>query len=346
MKRLKAFLFAMIAVFALTSASAKTLEPIEQSKLFDNTYIEVTVGDDAKVHSWHNNGITSGLRVGKYLTPAFGLEVEFNALFNDFYKNLDAHRLGLNGVLNVRNLGGYDGVRHVFDPEAFVGLGWERNYRFGHTNHLYTTMGLKLNFNTSSHVTLSLIPTLNYVLSPSPIQYNINRADLGVAVGLTYRFGSGFKLCNNKYTQAEYDALMEENAHLAKLLAQKPMEVTIKEVLTETVVETVDNTIFPTVGFECGKYAVLPTNALNIKDIAEYMLESNSKYTLTGYASVEGPELLNQNLSLDRANALKEALVGYGVNPDNLVVVAGGPTTQFGDEYIYNRVVIVEETAD
>lgn len=342
MKKLKTFLIALVAMFAISSASAKDLQPLEQSNFLENTYVEAQVGYDWNVNSWHGNGMTTGVRVGKFLTPQFGLELEYNLMFQDFYKSLPGARLGANALLNLNTLGGYTGKQYLVDVTPFVGLGWQRNFHVP-SNGLYTKFGVHLDFNTSKHFAIVLTPNLNYNIYPAPMQFNSRRADLGVDVGVKYTFGS-FKTCNKKYTQSEYDellaaadALYVENQKLFEL-ANKPAVVNI---VKETLTETIEVPIFPVVGFDCGSAEILPTNQLNINEMASYMQNLGGKYLISGYASMEGPEALNMNLSQERAEALKQALVDAGVNGDNISIDFYGPTEKFGNEYVLNRVAIV-----
>lgn len=342
MKRIKTILFALMAMITV-SVSAKELAPLEQPKFSDGLYIGAGVGYDWNVNEWHGNGATANFRVGKMIVPQFGLELEYNALFDDFYKKLPAGRVGMNAVLNLNTLGGYTGKHYILDVNPFLGLGWQRNY-CDRSNDMYTKMGVHLNFNTSKHFAIVISPTLVYNLTNGPLQYDSRRADFGVEVGVQYTFG-GFKLSNKKYTQAQYDEVLyeldrlgHENLRLQEL-ANKPAVVSVvKEVITEKV----ETPIFPSIGFDCGSANILPTNQLNINEMASYINNLGGSYKIYGYASVEGPETLNNNLSLERAKNLKEALVTAGVDENKLQIEGCGPTEKFGGEYILNRVAIVE----
>ena len=70
---------------------------------------------------------------------------------------------------------------------------------------------------------------------------------------------------------------------------------------------------------------------------------SDSKYVINGYAdSATGTPSINQKLSLERAQAVKDLLVKkYGISADRLSITAGGGVDKFGKP-ILNRVVLVE----
>lgn len=76
-----------------------------------------------------------------------------------------------------------------------------------------------------------------------------------------------------------------------------------------------------------------------IKDLAEFMKSNNKTYVISGYASVEGTKEFNQKLSEQRADAIKDQLIKFGVSPDQLETRAFGATDEFGTKP-FNRIVI------
>lgn len=343
MKKFKLILFSLLVAVGVMSA-----QPIAQSRFFDETYFRANVGYDWNVDHWHGLGVTNGVAIGKMITPQVGVELDYTMYFQDFYKSINAGRLGMNFLVNLNTLGGYHGHRNLVEVTPFVGLGWQRVY--GLTNNMYSNFGFYIDFNTSSAFAISVTPRFNCIMTPSIYSKN---TDFGVEVGIKYRFKNhygtrNFVLCNNKYTQEQMDmiiakanALHKENEALQAELAKKPQVVT--NTVVETVVEQVTTPILPSIGFNCGQSTLLGTNLLNLKDIADYMIASEVSYTITGYASMEGPETFNKTLSLERAQAVRNALLELGVHPENLTVVGNGPTEQFGSDYQYNRVVIITE---
>lgn len=62
-----------------------------------------------------------------------------------------------------------------------------------------------------------------------------------------------------------------------------------------------------------------------------------SSVVVNGYASVEGDENFNLNLSQDRASAVADYLVSRGVSSSRIRAVGHGETSQFGSSYEPNR---------
>ena len=72
------------------------------------------------------------------------------------------------------------------------------------------------------------------------------------------------------------------------------------------------------IGFEFDS-SVLKTESYSTLDkLAKELRDSNGTVTLDGYASAEGTEDYNLNLSKDRANAVKQYLVNAGVSASNI----------------------------
>lgn len=348
MKNFITKLFCSIAAAVLLTFGASAQTAIEKPAFLDNTYIGVTVGADAQVHDWDFNGTTAGVRVGKMVTSHFGLEVVGQARFNDFYKRINSHRVGLNALGNLNGLF-FDGKRDVVEFSPYVGIGWQRNYagnkRFApNTNDMYTAMGVYIDFNVSDNVFLTVAPQIAYVLTGPKMQYNINRADIGVTIGAAYRFGNYFKLCDKRYTQAEWDELNDRinQLHEANLALSHALEACeSKPAVVSEVGITEIVPVFPNIGFEQGSAKILGTNLLNLKDIAEFINKTDCRYSVVGFASMEGTEQFNQELSVARAKAVAKALIDFGVSADRLDVGGQGATDQFGPEHEFNRVVIV-----
>lgn len=348
---MKKFLLAMICALALTfGASAQA---IKQDRFFDETYIGVTVGYDSNVHPWDETGMVSGLRVGKFFTPQVGFEFEGQANFQDFYKRILTSRVGGNALVNLNYLGGYTG-QNVVEFVPFVGVGWQRDYTY-YTNAMYTKMGLYVNFNLNKALYLSVVPSIGYVLSPE-MQYNVNKADLGLAVGLTYRFKNShgthnFALCDKVYSEEDFDlinsevnrlrqindGLLADNVQLTQALAAALAVQPTTQTVTETV--TVTEPVFATIGFTNNSANINPIYNLNVETIAKYLKDTDKNVEIVGYASENGDPNYNIQLSLRRATTVMNALTKAGVPAERLTAVGKGATTEFGEAYDLNRTV-------
>ena len=116
----------------------------------------------------------------------------------------------------------------------------------------------------------------------------------------------------------------------------------VREVVLEKNVET-PVYLLTSPYFVCGESYLDATADVVLDMLAERITSNDKTYTITGYASLEGSETFNQNLSLQRAETVRDGLVERGVEPNRLTVVVGGPTDKFGKSYELNRTVIVKE---
>ncbi len=131
----KLFLLLTAAVFAVQGVSAQAVE--ESKTFFDNWYVGVNGGVAAPMthHSvFKNINPQAGLRVGRCITPVFGLAVEGEAVFgNKPYKKFGTavqySQVNVLGTTNLSNwFGGYKGEPRVFEVVAIYGMGWATRY--------------------------------------------------------------------------------------------------------------------------------------------------------------------------------------------------------------------------
>ena len=81
---------------------------------------------------------------------------------------------------------------------------------------------------------------------------------------------------------------------------------------------------------------------INIKEIANFAKENNSKVLVTGYAdSATGNDEINNRLSQERADAVVEELVKLGVDRDNIETAAKGGVADL-EPAPYNRRATVQ----
>ena len=122
-------------------------------------------------------------------------------------------------------------------------------------------------------------------------------------------------------------------------------ELTAAKESEPKVVNVVEYVVSPiAIFFPIGQSRLTDKDLINIGNFAEIVKKSGKKYKIMGSAdSATGSRRINQKLSEDRANAVYNALVNkFGVNPQQLEVIAKGDKNEPFDKPILNRVVILE----
>jgi len=76
--------------------------------------------------------------------------------------------------------------------------------------------------------------------------------------------------------------------------------------------------------FEFDSYVLKTSSYPTLDKVSQDLRDSNGNLTLAGYASAEGTEAYNMQLSKDRANAVKNYLVNSGVDANKVEVVGYG----------------------
>ena len=336
---MKKFIFSMV-MFMMTVFSMNAQVAYEAPKLFDNVYVGVQGGVTTPLdfNSVFPLNSVAGLKVGKQLTPVFGVEAEGNVFFNDnnfirwtntFVKGTN---VGLNGTVNLTNLfAGYNGAPRTFEVKTNTGLGWVHYWNAGNLNGITGKTALDFDFNlgkTKAH-TISVTPGVFWNLMPTryhDFKFDKRAAQLGVMVGYTYHF----KTSNGTHVFKLYDVGGMERtiADLNAELAKKPGEV-VKEVrVVSKDVETVNETYV----VQFAQNSSLLTG--EFMDVLN-KIPTNVKVDVVGSASVEGTAAYNKKLSEDRANAVASYLRDRGVTVCNVsgVGATNGPTS--------NRLVVV-----
>ncbi len=89
---------------------------------------------------------------------------------------------------------------------------------------------------------------------------------------------------------------------------------------------------FSNIQFEFNS-GVLKTTAYPILDkaVIEMKKDPSVKFSLKGYASAEGTDAHNKELSVDRANAVKTYLINSGISADNLTASGYGEANPVAD---------------
>lgn len=377
----KVFFTLAVVAMAAQTISAQT---VEKSKLTDNWYIGVNGGVNAKTsHTalFKNLNPSASLRIGRNLTPVFGLAAEGEAYFNNKgseFRPLGTAVKGINvsllGTTNFSNFfGGYTGSPRVFEIIGVYGLGWGHAFHTASNtgvdkNMMTSKLGLDLTFNLGEAKAWQIYvePNITYGLNTGDkMQVNVNNSALGVLLGLNYKFGNSNGTHNFKFAelrnQSEIDALNDKINELRADNSNKDNTIghdrrTIADLQAQlaaaknykptVVVNETKNVLQPTVIFQQGKSTIDAAQYASISMIATYMNNhKKAKILIKGYASPEGSIELNQKLSEARAQAVKDALVKrYKISEGRLTTQGMGATDKLFDEVDFNRVATFTDT--
>lgn len=344
---MKKIIFIVTLLLSVFTVNAQTA--VQTSKLLDNTYVGVQAGVNSPLSFNQIFPVNeyAGIRVGKNLTPVFGLNVDAGVTFNDhanghtngIVNHFASHavvntvNVGLNGTINLMNLfGGYKGSPRLFEVSTVTGLGWSHIYNktAGITNTLdgdefVAKTGADFAFNLGKKKAWQIYaePSVVWNLTngtTDDVRFNKDHAYLQLLVGVNYKF----KTSNGTHNFKVYDiaAMNDEINSLRSELAKKPKEV------VKTVTNTVDNRTF-VIFFAQNSDELTPT-------AKEVLDKISGTVDVTGFASPEGTSKYNLKLSERRANVVANYLKNKGVTVNNIIGLGvQGKAT--------NRVVIVNK---
>lgn len=327
---------------------------------------------------------TATLIVGKNFTPVFGLRAEGVVRFNchgadrsecrwvgtgKFVNGLDVNLLG---TFNLNNLfAGYKGEPRKLEFIALYGFGWSHAFYGNHTNAINSKAGLDIALNLGSKKQWQIFvePSITYAMQgygylafAQPFQYNLNRANLDLKAGIIYKLptsnGTHNFAIEQLRDQAEIDALNAQinglrgdldaanNANAQKDAQIAQLKKALADCENKPVVEAKAANLQPSVIFRQGKSVIDRAQEANVEMIAKYMQNNkDAKVKISGYASPEGPAELNQKLSEQRAEAVKNMLVKkYKISADRLTTEGLGATDKLFDEVEFNRVALFNDT--
>lgn len=354
-------------IMALTMMfTANAQVATENSNVFDNTYIGIGVGATTPLNfnSFFPVNTTAGIKLGKELTPVFGLEIEGMAVFGDnFWRDgvnasiptkgrfnvhtngsintfIKATNVGLNGVINLSNLlCGYQGTPRIFEIKTNTGLGWLHYfgtyspnaplggwYVTSNRNALVakTAVDFAFNLGKTKANTITVSPGIYWNLSESGA-IQFNKTYAQFGVMVGYTYH--FKTSNGTYSFKTYDvgAMTDEINRLNDELNKKPKEVEVIKYVDRVVNNYNAPVITKETVFFAFDSAELDANAKETLD----KLGQNCVYVVRGYASNEGSTEYNKALSLKRANTVANYLRNRGARVDTVegLGVVFGPTT-------------------
>ena len=345
---------------------------------------EHTYSGNKKFGSFKAFNPTATIIVGKNFTPVFGLRAEGVVRFNahgascengysgtcKFVNGLDVNMLG---TFNLNNLiAGYKGEPRKLEFIALYGFGWSHAFYGNHANGINSKAGLDiaLNLGAKKQWQFFVEPSITYLMqgynmpmvNATPFEYNLNRANLDLKFGVIYKLktsnGTHNFAIEQLRDQAEIDALNAQinglrgdldaanNANAQKDAQIAQLKKALADCENKPVVEAKAANLQPSVIFRQGKSVIDKAQEANVEMIAKYMKNNkDAKIKISGYASPEGPAELNQKLSEQRAEAVKNMLVKkYKVEADRLTTEGLGATDKLFDEVEFNRVALFNDT--
>ena len=333
---MKKIILMLMMAFVAVTVNAQTA--VQTTKVLDNTYIGLEGGLATPLTFDHVFPLnpTATLRFGKLFTPVVGAELEGTGWFGSHAAGSAQARfdgethnafrgmyLGVNGLVNLSNLLlDYNGEPRNFELSTVVGLGWVHMFTPNQSDHYNNHLGAKtgldfaFNFGAEKQHTLSIRPSVLWNVSLpgnsiGQLALNKHGAQLHIGVGYTYHF----KTSNGTRHFKVYDvgALQREINYLRENLEKKPTEV-VKE--REVVKEVVKTTVAGN-----GEYVVyFAYDSDVLTHDAEATLDKVSgKVKVNAYASPEGTEKYNKELSQRRAEAVAAYLRAKGVTVTEIV---------------------------
>lgn len=307
-----------------------------------------------------------------------------NNLFGNVTKTLvNSINTSLIATVNFSNwFGGYKGEPRLFELSAVYGLGWghvfggkDGSRYYANTwntadkkDFLTSKAGLDFAFNLGSAKAWQLYvePAVVWNLEGAKkgVRYDANYADFQLNVGLVYKFKNSNGTHNFTIAQlrdqAEIDGLNAKINDLRNDLNGKDSEIAANNAKINDLQKALDEcnnkpkyvkpetatNLQPTVIFRQGKSVVDKAQYANIELIAQYMKNHpEANVEIKGYASPEGSKELNQKLSEQRAEAVKNILVKkYKISADRLTTKGMGATDKLFEQVEFNRVATFNDS--
>ena len=367
----KMILLSMLAIGTLT-INAQTIV-VEGGNIWDNWSMGIQGGATMKMGDagfFKSARPAFGLTLGKQWTPILGTDIQGMGYVNTTNSStmIDASEVSLLARMNLMNLfGGYEGMPRPFEVETVTGLGWLHHYMdgSGDTDDLSARLGLNFNFNMGEDAawTIGIKPAVVFNLTGDypnkKMGFNKKYANMEVLVGLTYHFANGdgdrhFQLVN-AVSPMDMAAMNEEINDLRAIVAAKDVELVgladelllVQNQLNEARNKQAEaagktiNILESVVAFPFNKSDVQSSQMPSLEHVANYLKNNpDANITVNGYASPEGTEEYNQQLSQRRADAVKSILVDkYGIAANRINAVGHGIGDIFS-EPAWNRVGI------
>jgi outer membrane protein OmpA-like peptidoglycan-associated protein len=364
----------LLSVFALSALTINAQTAVvEGGGFWDNWSMGIQGGATMKMSGtgfFKSARPAFGLTVGKQWTPILGIDIQGMGYVNTTNSStmIDASDVSLITRMNLMNLfAGYEGMPRPFEIETVTGLGWLHHYMNGggDTDDMSARVGLNFNFNLGEDAawTFGIKPAVVFNLTgeyPSKkMAFNRNHSNMEILFGLTYHFADSdgnrhFALVNAVDPMA-LAAMNEEINDLREVVVAKDVELVgladellmVQNQLNEARNKKVEasgetiNIVESVVAFPFNQSDVQSSQMPSLEHVANYLKNNpDANITVNGYASPEGTEEYNLQLSQRRADAVKDILVNkYGIEANRINAIGHGVGDIFS-EPAWNRVGI------
>lgn len=293
--------------------------------------------------------------VGKYFSPVWGARLAFGGWrgragigWRDKATSFNYFSTTVDGMMNLSQL-----IRRyherLFDVSILAGIGFNRS--FSHASSFMGRLGLQ------GSLRLNEAMDFNVELMANGVSDRWNgRDDHGIdtyfdlSVGLTYKFGTGFRCAN--CTSVEYPEVVYTEEEMNEMINME-REQAVRETAAKVDTVLIEPDCPPAqvvqgirshVTFAIGRTVITDSQEMNVQAIANYLKEHpDSKASVTGYADKgTGTPEINHRLARQRAEAVRDCLVNkYGIQPERLTVSSMEGDEQPFAENDWNRVVIM-----
>ena len=363
----------LLSVFALGALTINAQTVVVDGGFWDNWSMGIQGGATMKMSGegfFKSARPAFGLTLGKQWTPILGMDIQGMGYVNTTNSStmIDASDVSLIGRMNLMNLfAGYYGMPRPFEIETVTGLGWLHHYMngSGDTDDLSARVGLNFNFNLGEDAawTLGLKPAVVFNLTGEypnkKMAFNRDHANMEILLGLTYHFADGegnrhFAMVN-AIEPIALAAMNEEINGLREVVVAKDVELVgladellvVQNQLNEARNKEVEATgqtikiLESVVAFPFNQSDVQTSQMPSLEHVANYLKNNpDASITVNGYASPEGTEEYNLQLSQRRADAVKTVLVDkYGIAASRINAIGHGVGDIFS-EPAWNRVGI------
>ena len=364
----------LLSVFALSTLTINAQTAVvEGGGFWDNWSMGIQGGATMKMSGtsfFKSARPAFGLTIGKQWTPILGMDIQGMGYVNTTNSStmVDASDVSLIARMNLMNLfAGYEGMPRPFEIETVTGLGWLHHYMNGDgdTDDMSARVGLNFNFNLGEDAawTFGIKPAVVFNLTgeyPSKkMAFNRNHSNMEILFGLTYHFADSdgnrhFALVNAVDPMA-LAAMNEEINDLREVVVAKDVELVgladellmVQNQLNEARNKKVEasgetiNIVESVVAFPFNQSDVQSSQMPSLEHVANYLKNNpDANITVNGYASPEGTEEYNLQLSQRRADAVKDILVNkYGIEANRINAIGHGVGDIFS-EPAWNRVGI------